>query len=335
MDTVVHAYSLEDEREATMMMMICSVAYSLLAPAQRRFTEMRCLNDILPEIGLPDGYGPHSVEHYAGVVAPVGNDSVPRTFVGALVGRLRRYDGEERQDQYDIVVGHPGTAGSYMTRHFYEQLAGQISQAVQMPLSMPDGLPGTGLSYWVHAQQSLWPQVQEAIHALVQEEAWSGRILVAGYSLGGAMASITAARILVDERAWSGRPMKLTVYTFGSPRVGDKNFADFWNKQLSADDKDITFFRLVHKRDPIPHVPPPRDSDDDRVHHGIEVYYSEDSMSIGNEDSGKRPLVDRRRPLTATENPAMSSTVSLMRTRIVDHREYLGVDTGICNGTDP
>ena len=40
------------------------------------------------------------------------------------------------------------------------------------------------------------------------------------------------------------------LYTYGSPRVGNKNFADFFNNLITA-----TNLRAVFRNDPVPTVP--------------------------------------------------------------------------------
>jgi len=44
--------------------------------------------------------------------------------------------------------------------------------------------------------------------------------------------------------------VKLEVITFGSPRVGDKKFAAYYNNKIGG-----STFRIVHWKDLVPHVP--------------------------------------------------------------------------------
>lgn len=66
-------------------------------------------------------------------------------------------------------------------------------------------------------------------------------IYVTGHSLGAAMATIAASRLNAKGRA-------VTLYTFGSPRVGDHK----WAKQF----KDIDTYRFVNNNDMVTSVPP-------------------------------------------------------------------------------
>ena len=74
------------------------------------------------------------------------------------------------------------------------------------------------------------------------------QVLVTGHSLGSSEAAICAATIshlkYVD-------PSKLLLVTFGGPRTGDKTFADGFPKLVPET------YRVVHRDDLIPHLPPP------------------------------------------------------------------------------
>lgn len=70
------------------------------------------------------------------------------------------------------------------------------------------------------------------------------RIVFSGHSLGGALAQIAAAYYgdVFEE-------LFIACYTFGSPRVGNSHFVEWFTK--SVDDH----VRIAHDRDPIPMIP--------------------------------------------------------------------------------
>lgn len=70
-------------------------------------------------------------------------------------------------------------------------------------------------------------------------------VIITGHSLGGALATLCA-----DAAADMGVDVD-AVYTFGSPRVGNGEFARQYNEELA----DVTF-RIVNARDPVSHAPP-------------------------------------------------------------------------------
>lgn len=67
-------------------------------------------------------------------------------------------------------------------------------------------------------------------------------VYLTGHSLGGAIATLAAADL------YSLSP-DLSLYTFGSPRVGDLAFATYFDRIVPDT------FRIVHNHDLVPHVP--------------------------------------------------------------------------------
>ena len=70
-------------------------------------------------------------------------------------------------------------------------------------------------------------------------------IWITGHSLGGALAELCAAQAMFVSRI----PVQ-GVYTFGQPRVGNKDFAAAVNEKLGSG-----IFRFVNDRDIVPRVP--------------------------------------------------------------------------------
>lgn len=85
--------------------------------------------------------------------------------------------------------------------------------------------------------------LEKAIAAAVKEHPGFG-LLFTGHSLGGAVAIIAAVKF---NEQHSGKAVK--VYTFGQPRVGDGDYAKY------VDSKVTNFFRVVHRKDLVPHKP--------------------------------------------------------------------------------
>ena len=72
------------------------------------------------------------------------------------------------------------------------------------------------------------------------------QVWVTGHSLGGALAVLLAATLMETGIKVSG------LYTFGAPRVGDEEFANRLNDELS----DGAHWRVVNEEDLVPHLPP-------------------------------------------------------------------------------
>ncbi|XP_022875044.1 uncharacterized protein LOC111393637 isoform X3 [Olea europaea var. sylvestris] len=73
-------------------------------------------------------------------------------------------------------------------------------------------------------------------------------ICVTGHSLGGALATLLALELSSSQLAKQGA-ISVTMYNFGSPRVGNRRFAEVYNEKV----KDS--WRVVNHRDIIPTVP--------------------------------------------------------------------------------
>jgi hypothetical protein len=67
--------------------------------------------------------------------------------------------------------------------------------------------------------------------------------VVTGHSLGGAVATLAAAYLRASGTA-------VSLYTYGSPRVGNAAFADFVSAQPGGE------IRVTHLDDPVPKLPP-------------------------------------------------------------------------------
>jgi triacylglycerol lipase len=90
------------------------------------------------------------------------------------------------------------------------------------------------------ALDTVWNQIRERLIST------PGKIFITGHSLGGALATLAAYRLLEDEdRTFEGRIAGM--YTFGSPRVGTAGF----EKKLEG----LFHARVVHEDDFVTKVP--------------------------------------------------------------------------------
>ena len=99
-------------------------------------------------------------------------------------------------------------------------------------LRQSDGKVDTHRGF-TRALDSVWEEIEQALKRLDRP------VFYTGHSLGAALATLATARL---------RPAAL--YTFGSPRVGDDDFA----RQLA--DFEARIHRLVHGDDLVTKVPP-------------------------------------------------------------------------------
>uniref|UniRef100_A0A0N4ZBW7 Lipase_3 domain-containing protein n=1 Tax=Parastrongyloides trichosuri TaxID=131310 RepID=A0A0N4ZBW7_PARTI len=94
-------------------------------------------------------------------------------------------------------------------------------------------------------------------------------VWITGHSLGGSMAAIAAANLVYHNYATKDQ---IKLITFGEPRGGDTAFA------LNIDQNIGYAYRIIHKRDPVPHMP--LKGMLGYVHHKSEIFYDND-MSPG------------------------------------------------------
>ncbi|MGA7934685.1 MAG: lipase family protein, partial [Kovacikia sp.] len=92
---------------------------------------------------------------------------------------------------------------------------------------------------------SLRQQVIKALEGLPQ----NARIFVAGHSLGGALATLAVPDILSNTHFTD--PQKVILYTFASPRCGDRKFAISFQETL------VKHWRIANSEDIVPMLPFP------------------------------------------------------------------------------
>lgn len=92
-------------------------------------------------------------------------------------------------------------------------------------------------------QSTLRANLTEAMKSMQRWHPWAP-LYVVGHSLGGALATLCAL-----DMKFTFKLKDVRVYTFGSPRVGNKEFVDYFDWQVQES------FRMTHNRDIVPSVP--------------------------------------------------------------------------------
>ncbi|KAK8635346.1 hypothetical protein V6N13_004087 [Hibiscus sabdariffa] len=98
-------------------------------------------------------------------------------------------------------------------------------------------------------------QVRVAVEQLVNRyEAEDISITVTGFSLGAALATLTAMDIVTHgyNRPPNGEPFMVTAFTFGGPRVGDRGLARVFD---TLGLENLRLLRIKNIKDPIPENP--------------------------------------------------------------------------------
>jgi hypothetical protein len=150
---------------------------------------------------------------------------------------------------------------------------------------------------------SIFEQVIESINRLVAEWRHTGRLtdktpvelVILGHSLGGAMAILTATKLLSRKPDWLPL-MKIKVYTFGQPRTGDAAFTRLVH--LAEKKGYFSVVRITNTGDIVPFLPP------DRIgfrHHGNRWLIREDGTTWRMDPLIRSKLSDEE--LDAEEGP--------------------------------
>ncbi|GIQ83802.1 hypothetical protein KIPB_005175, partial [Kipferlia bialata] len=130
----------------------------------------------------------------------------------------------------------------------WNEIAPQIRQWVTDNVGLPyqavpgaqprSSVPATGLD------QSNTSARVRAAPVIATTDGTPFTIIVAGYSIGGAIAQLCAG-----ELGHCYHPSAVTCYTFGQPKVGNAEFTRIYPKLCPR------YFRVVQANDPIPHLP--------------------------------------------------------------------------------
>ena len=96
----------------------------------------------------------------------------------------------------------------------------------------------------------IYQQMRDRIVNVVGELPGSMKLLVTGHSLGGALATLAAADL-----AWHYVGSQVNLYTFASPRVGDRDFVELFLSLISSGSIESSF-RIVNMLDQVTQLPP-------------------------------------------------------------------------------
>jgi len=221
-------------------------------------------------------------------------------FPGALKTNVTHYfDGEENSifgfggytDDH-IVFSFRGTHGVsnimqdlkfYRTEFFNEQIPGALVH-----------------SGFLQAYMSLKDEIMSAALELSKKFP-DYPVLVTGHSLGGAIATLAAVEFALNETINNS----VRLWTYGCPRVGNKQFAGYVNS------KYINASRVTWARDPIPHLPPTIVGYE---HYNTEYWYNSPT---------------EYKKCLKTEDPSCIDSVWVSSPW--DHAQYLGIDSTLAH----
>ncbi|PRW34023.1 alpha beta-hydrolase [Chlorella sorokiniana] len=142
-----------------------------------------------------------------------------------------------------IVVAFRGTDSHSIYNWVNNMRTWRTDLAVNYPGAPQRALVHGGFFYSYNSS-SLAANVTAAVQRLLQRHP-QAPVYVSGHSLGGALATLCALDLKLNQGAHDVR-----LYTYGSPRVGNNVFAEWFESQIKV------HWRFTHNRDIVPSVPP-------------------------------------------------------------------------------
>eukprot|EP01133_Synstelium_polycarpum_P013326 gene13326-15668_t len=229
------------------------------------------------------------------------NDFVPKL----QVTQLFKYDKKNTfgymglsGDGRTIVITFRGTQGASL-KNWITDL--NIAKMTPYP-AFPSARVHAGFLY---AYSNIKSQVEQGLADAIAACPQCDRIVCTGHSLGGALAILAVADIyaLIQD-------MEIEMYTFGSPRVGDVGFVEYFETVVLKN-----YWRVVNHHDIVPHLPP---IDLNFYHLPTEVWFNDT----------KNPTQYRVCDGTG-EDPTCSDSL-FVALSAADHLDYLGVKKSMC-----
>lgn len=217
-----------------------------------------------------------------------------------------------------ILLSYRGTESRY-----YEQLYDELTATATIPKEpFPSG--GNIQTYFATAHKKLYSRVNASIDYLVRKYP-KYTVVITGHSLGAALASLSAVLLVYQNVVPANR---MSLYTFGMPRVGDKEYA-FNHDRLVANS-----WRVVHRRDIVSHIPTCNlitgcsITTNGPYHHRNEIFYPNDIMKTDSEFIICKGDEDYKcSDGLITREPCID-----MQRCICYHEKYFGINVGdYCN----
>ncbi|MCV6590341.1 MAG: lipase family protein [Marinobacterium sp.] len=145
--------------------------------------------------------------------------------------------GADRNSAQGAVIEHE----RYLCLAFRgtDELADWVDNIDVRNVDTPEGVFHRG---FLQSVEDLWQPLNQQLNRLMAAQ--PRPIFITGHSLGGAMATVAAARFLYNDRPF------VSVYTFGQPRAVEEETAERFNQACKA-----RYFRFHNNNDIVTRVP--------------------------------------------------------------------------------
>jgi len=147
----------------------------------------------------------------------------------------------KREITKEIIVAFSGTQSLL-------ELLDEFTQALPTDYELHPNDNGAKVIgfFYNHYKEDFKDYLRDHVDKLIDENP-DYSIVCTGHSLGGALAVHAAADLVLSEFS---RNASVSLYTYGQPRVANKQFFDIFIDKLEG------FNRIVHFSDAVPHLPP-------------------------------------------------------------------------------
>lgn len=193
---------------------------------------------------------------FAGTAYEVNRTKIQECLPEFTINTYLTTNIREKIDGYTIPVIFRigGFVGNYKGKYIVAAFQG-TSTLLQMGFELADFAALESVlwdekyvvDYWDKVAKDMMKNVTETLRKLLAEHS-AAPVIVTGHSLGGATATAVLARLFANN---FNLPMdRLFIYTYGQPRVGGWNFANWYNSKV-----EYHHFRVVHYKDVAVHGP--------------------------------------------------------------------------------
>ena len=138
----------------------------------------------------------------------------------------------------------------------------------------------------------------------ISQKYGNNKIIITGHSLGGAESTLLTFDLAFTKK------FHISHVTFGSPRVGNKDFVEKYNSM----ENNFIEWRIVHYNDIVPHVPFQKIMDFEHISHEIWYNNPQSKYIICNE--------------TNSLEPSKKCSNSLIWLNAFAHLNYLNISMG-------
>lgn len=212
---------------------------------QKGFFDVEATADEALELGTPLGFEPligDGGELRRRCAREFGNLRVNAWLNGVDEGNGRTTRAGVLTSDDWVIVAFRGTTPSPLRGLIFEsQINGRAGQT-----TWASGAGRVHAGY-AAAYETLRTKLEDAVRAEMDASGGSKKLVVTGHSLGGALATLCAARLASE---YGPQGARVDAVTFGQPRVGDNEFAKYLDQDLSLD-----YARVVHGGDLFSRVP--------------------------------------------------------------------------------